>query len=199
MPIKVIDNGQNNNVSIPESTNLKSNAQIVFNGDNNTISIGENCTFNSALIRVGSNCQITIGDKCRLAKIDVFMAKSAHLFVGRQVSCTWESRVYAHEPSTIEIGSDCLIANGALITSSDMHSIIDVASGTRINKASDIHIGDHVWLAEEVNVMKGSLIGNDTVIGARSIVTGEIPNNCVAVGSPAKVVKTGTTWSPELL
>lgn len=53
----------------------------------------------------------------------------------------------------------------------------------------DIEIGDDVWLGYGVVVLDGVKIGNGAVVGANSVVTKNIPENAVAVGSPAKVIR----------
>lgn len=50
-------------------------------------------------------------------------------------------------------------------------------------------IGDNVWLGSHVTVLKGISIGNNTIVGAGSIVTKSLPDNVVAVGNPCKVIK----------
>ncbi|WP_347216441.1 sugar O-acetyltransferase [Chryseobacterium sp.] len=55
--------------------------------------------------------------------------------------------------------------------------------------ARPITIGDNVWFGGNVVVLPGVTIGNNTVIGAGSVVTKDIPENVVAVGNPCKVVK----------
>lgn len=55
--------------------------------------------------------------------------------------------------------------------------------------AHPITVGDNVWLGGNVVVLPGVTIGNNTVIGAGSIVTKDIPENVIAVGNPCKVVK----------
>jgi len=82
---------------------------------------------------------------------------------------------------------------------SDMHSILDVETGRRLNPPRDILIGDHVWLAHGVRVMKGAQIGQDSIIGSRAMVCGAIPANSLAVGTPARVMRSGVTWDRRRL
>ena len=82
---------------------------------------------------------------------------------------------------------------------SDMHSILDVETGERINPPQDIEIGDHVWLAHGVRIMKGAQIGQHSVIGSRSMVLGVIPAHSLAVGAPARVMRAGITWDRRRL
>ena len=53
-----------------------------------------------------------------------------------------------------------------------------------------ISIGDNVYLGYEAVVLPGVTIGNNVIFGARAIVTKDIPSNSVAVGIPARVIKT---------
>ena len=88
--------------------------------------------------------------------------------------------------SDIEIGDHCCIGyNVSLI--SETH---DVDNPTGEDKNRDpLVIGDYVWIGNNVVVLPGVEIGDNTVIGANSVVTRDIPSNCVAVGSPCKVVR----------
>lgn len=53
----------------------------------------------------------------------------------------------------------------------------------------DVVIGNDVWIGQEAIIMKGVKIGNGAVIGARSIVTQDIPDYAIAVGVPARIIK----------
>lgn len=55
--------------------------------------------------------------------------------------------------------------------------------------AAPVHIEDNVWIGGNVIVCPGVTIGENSVIGAGSVVTHDIPANCVATGNPCKVVR----------
>lgn len=55
--------------------------------------------------------------------------------------------------------------------------------------AKSITIGDCCWLAANVSVLPGVTIGSDTIIGAGSVVTHDIPSNVIAAGNPCKVIR----------
>ena len=57
------------------------------------------------------------------------------------------------------------------------------------NKCRNIYIGSDVWLAANVTILKGVSIGDGAVIGAKALVNSNIPENAIAVGIPAKVIK----------
>ena len=170
--------GNNNNVTIKQNVHLI-NTNILIIGDNHKIEIDENCIIrNSGFCFEDDNCKIVIGKRTTAEGIQVASLESN---------------------SSITIGDDCMFSAGISIRNSDSHSIIDIKTNKRINQAKDIVIGNHTWIGEAVRILKGSVIGNNCVIGVGSIVTKLIPNNCVAVGIPAKVVKENTTWTRKRL
>jgi acetyltransferase-like isoleucine patch superfamily enzyme len=87
----------------------------------------------------------------------------------------------------ISIGDDCLIGHNAVIATLQ-HDIHPSRRGDLI--PSPVVIGRNVWLGANVTVLPGVTIGDDAVIGAGSIVTKDIPARTIAVGSPARVVRT---------
>lgn len=92
--------------------------------------------------------------------------------------------------SRLEVGENTLISPFCYITDYD-HVLRDkempiIRQGY---KAFPIKIGKNVWLGAKVIVLKGITIGDNTVIGAGSVVTRDIPSGCVAAGNPARVIK----------
>lgn len=87
------------------------------------------------------------------------------------------------------------------IISNDRHSIFDIATRKNINSTYDICqnrkvvIGNHVWLGEKAVILYNTQIGDGSIIGAMSLVKSKIPNNCIAAGIPAKVVRKNIAWS----
>lgn len=79
---------------------------------------------------------------------------------------------------------------------SDGHDIL--YNGDRINPARDITIGEHVWLADNVTILKGVDIGSGSIIGINSTVTKSIDHSCIAAGNPAKKIKNNINWNTSL-
>jgi acetyltransferase-like isoleucine patch superfamily enzyme len=96
------------------------------------------------------------------------------------------------------VDADGLWSTNIRVYSDDMHAIRDVSTGERINAfGGRVIVGRHVWLGFDVLLLPGTEIGADSVVGARSIVTGALPANAVSVGSPARPIRYGITWSPQ--
>ncbi len=89
----------------------------------------------------------------------------------------------------VSIGKDTMIAGQCYIIDTD-HGI---KAGERINQqeytVAPIIIGQDVWIAAGVKVLKGSVIEDGAIIGAQSLVKGHITSDSIAVGIPAKIIK----------
>ena len=87
------------------------------------------------------------------------------------------------------IGNNCLLASNILITTENhgMDPTKLYVNQQLISK--EVYIGNNVWIGERVIILPGAKIGNNCIIGAGSIVNSSIPDNCIAVGSPATIKK----------
>ncbi len=190
------NNGENNLISLENDDNL--NGGVSISANNNKLKIGAGCKAHNLKIDLGENCNVLIGDNCTLGCLNIWASRDAEIIIGSDSNFTWIAQISCHEPSSIMIGSNFLCATDVLITSSDMHGIYDLETGERVNPAKNIVINESVWLGIGAIVLKGSKVGHDSIIGARSVVMGEIPNNSVAVGNPARVIKQNVFWKHTL-
>jgi len=92
----------------------------------------------------------------------------------------------------VTIGNKTMIAQNVIIVDSDFHKLWppeDRWLPDTDGQDSEVLIGDNVWIGMNTVVLKGSRIGNNAVIGACSVVRGEIPENALAAGNPARVIR----------
>lgn len=95
----------------------------------------------------------------------------------------------ALDVAAITIGADCQIGpNVQLLTPT--HPVQPEPRRDKLESARPIVIGDNVWLGGGVIVCPGVTIGKNSVVGAGAVVSRDIPANVVAVGNPARVIKT---------
>lgn len=87
----------------------------------------------------------------------------------------------------IKIGRDCQIANGVILMDNDFHGVDNRYS---VPAAKAIVIGDNVWLATRVTVLKGVTIGEGAVVASGAVVTKDVPPYTLVGGVPAKVIRT---------
>lgn len=169
-------------------------------GNDNKIVVGNNTRLNGTSFRiVGNNNIIEFGENVNIGKGCSFWAEgnNIRIYVGNHTTFTQKIHVNAQEDnSQILIGDDCMFSNTIIIRTSDSHPIYN-SDNIRINPAKSINIGEHVWIAPNTKIMKGVTIGSGSIIGSDTIVTKDLPSNILAVGHPAKVVKTGVRWTRE--
>ena len=180
----------------------RTDVAVTFGGSNNRLVVDArakiapgawNFTFSS------NNGLIKLGAGPRLIRPSVRVGEDARVLIGRNVNSTGKVIITAAEGATVRIGRGGLIASQVEIRADDAHAIFDVRTGQRVNHSRDIVIGPHVWLAGQVVVLGGVTIGEGSVVGVGSVVTRSLPNNVVAVGSPAVVVRRDVGWEPDPL
>ena len=123
-------------------------------------------------------------------------AKGSQLIIGEEFGINSGYFLFhKKENNKIEIGDDCMFSKGITIRTCDGHRIKSLETGETINEDKDIKIGNHVWLGQEVTVLKGSEIPNNTIVAYKSIVTRKFTEeNTILAGSAAKIVKTKVNW-----
>lgn len=172
--------GKNNSVYIGYGTMIH-NCTIQIRGNNNKIIIGCNCMLRNRISFwiTGNNCSIILGN-------GITFQHSNH-FNCQEDGCS------------IVVGDDCMFSNNIIVRTSDSHPIYDMNTGKRLNLAKDIRIGNHVWIAPNSRIMKGSDISDGCVVGSNTLVTKYIPSNVLVVGMPAKIVRQDIRWERRFI
>jgi maltose O-acetyltransferase len=93
------------------------------------------------------------------------------------------------EGAGIRIGKDGLFGAGIEIFDSNFHELHPERRRGGTPAMAPVEIGDNVFVGMGVKILKGSTIGSDAVIGAGSVVAGDIPAGVVAAGNPARVIR----------
>ena len=137
------------------------------------MSIGRNCRFMNwsmgNLIGLNHRCIIATGNK------------EAKLTIGNNCSFSGVSLWCFY---SITLGNNVRVGANVTIMDGDAHQ-----DDPRAGKNKPIVIEDNVWIGGNVVVKKGVKIGHNSIIGMNSVVTKDIPSNCVAIGNPCVVVK----------
>ncbi|WP_084038346.1 acyltransferase [Demequina sp. NBRC 110053] len=170
---------------------------ILFAGGNNSLIVHPEARLQKLSVRFDcNNAVLTIGANTngRDLMLGLRLGEDASITIGDNVTTTNTVIMSAVEGASITIGRDTMIASGCQVRTDDGHPIFDVHSGRRVNVARDITVGEHVWLGGESVLLGGASIGSGSVIGYRAIVTRSIPNNVVAAGIPAKVIRKHIAW-----
>ena len=131
----------------------------------------------------------------------VFAECGDHCFIETPFTATWGgahvhfgNRIYANYNLTliddghIYVGDRVLFApNVTVITAT--HTLEPELRRYEMQYVRDVHIGENTWICTGVIVLPGVTIGKNCVIGAGSVVNRSIPDNCLAIGNPCRVIK----------
>ncbi|MGN0085932.1 MAG: sugar O-acetyltransferase [Alloprevotella sp.] len=110
-----------------------------------------------------------------------------HIRVGKRFFANFAWTVL--DEADVTIGNDCFIGPNVSIYTA-CHSTNPEERNTRMEWARPVTIGHNCWIGGSVTILPGVTIGDNVTIGAGSVVVNDIPANSVAVGNPAKVVRT---------
>lgn len=123
----------------------------------------------------------------------IYFGKCSKLGVNCKIQCV----------NNVYIGDYTAIADNTTISDNNNHPIspdfrlymrttgeYDDARGWIHSDNAPIHIGKNCWIGTNVRIQKGVTIGDNSIVAACSVVTKDIPANCIAAGNPAKIVKT---------
>lgn len=175
--------------------------RIIFRGMGVVFS-GQCSIMGHCLITVGANSIVRVGDDFRLVGTDslnplcrnrprIDVSEKALLEIGDNVGMS-SPTIWVRK--SIRIGNHVNLGGGVILMDTDAHSLnyVDRRDGDvdMLNRVDrPIVIEDDVLIGAYAIVLKGVTIGARSVIGAGSVVTKDIPADCVAAGNPAKVIK----------
>lgn len=165
---------------------------------------GKYCIVHGAVrLSLGKNADVSIGDNfCFLSgrtlnplsrnlRGSICVNDNAQLIIGNHVSV---SSVVLWSHLSITIGNHVDIGANTIIMDSDAHSLDyqkrrNIVDDLSNKNDSPIVIGDDVLIGANCIILKGVTIGNRSVVGAGAVVTKSIPDDCIAAGNPAKIIK----------
>lgn len=184
-----------------------SGLSVRFKGENNTIELYEPFCFNKKFLRVaskikisGDNNHIIIGasDK-KFYSISIINVKNNNrINIGENLWQTGTLEIDFANESNKEfiVGNDCMFGQNVKFMLGDHHSILDSVSNEQLNIAQrGIILGDHVWLARDVKVLKDTSVAKNSVVAIGSVVTKNFDEENILIGGiPAKILKKGINW-----
>lgn len=148
--------------------------------NHNDFSIVGDITVINKNIKLGHNVTIYL---------DVMLFGDGEIVIGDNVDIGNGTIIYSSKDGGVTIGNDTMIAGQCYIIDMDHGISADELIRFQHNSVEPVTIGNDCWIAAGCKVLKGSHIKDGTVIGALSLVKGEIPENAIAYGIPAKVKK----------
>lgn len=164
---------------VKSNVNINKKLQVgrTWNGDSNKKTIflakkNSNLVVNDFTIFNGCIVEIEEGATLELGK--------GYINTGSKINCF----------NKITIGDNVAISENVTIRDSDNHEILYDG----YEKSKPIKIGNHVWIGLNAIILKGVTIGDGSIIAAGTVVTRDVPKNCLVGGVPAKIIKENVQW-----
>lgn len=174
------------------------------------VAVGQRCRFEgSCTIRLGKRSQLYLGERAVLRggciidlgrEGNLTLAEQAEIRHYAVIECAGRVSIgrrsvigaynWLQGSGEIEIGDDVIIGPGVRIVSTT-HDISapDQPFARQPLILGSVHICNNVWIGADVVILTGVRVGKNVVVGAGSLVTGDLEDNGVYVGTPARRVK----------
>jgi acetyltransferase-like isoleucine patch superfamily enzyme len=147
------------------------------------VSVGKSLRFNR-----GS--KVTFHGRASFGDYVTITARGGEIDFGNNFSSNQNVIFNADHGGKLIFGENCLVGPMSIFrTSNHNFDTLSIPINLQGHDSSDISVGNDVWIGSHVVVLPGVKIGNSAVIGAHSVVTRDIPDNAVAFGSPAEVIR----------
>ena len=149
---------------------------------------------NGSSLIIGNN--VTLNSKNSLHHVNMFAPVKIYLDkVGAKIEIGNNTRIHAsclHAYKAIEIGDNCLIAANCQIFDGSGHDTFLDEPSKRIHSNGNIKpvkIGNNCWIGTSVLILPGTILGDNCVVAAGSVVNGVFEDNSLIGGNPAKLIK----------
>lgn len=175
-----------------------SHSKIFLNGKNIKVEV-KGSMYKSAIRIDGDNNSVILSSKTILNNSQIIVrGTGCTFFLGEASTVGGANFVCMGKDNSIFIGKECMFSDKIEIWNTDSHPIYD-ETGHIINKSLPIQIGNHVWLCKGVTVLKGTSIGDGSVVGMNSTVLKNIYPHTLNAGSPSRELRKNIQWGRSFI
>lgn len=192
--MQIEDRGKNNRITVNRPTDAP--GSIIVKGNDTDLLVGR-VNGRVDITVEGNGCKLVIENITRSGILKIGLKHGGSVSIGD--GTTVEDCYILAERAHVRIGKDCMISFQVNIRTTDAHGIYDLATGNLLNKNEDVVIDDHVWLAQGVMIAKGTRIGRDCIVGAKSYLSKiDVKRNSLVAGTPPRVLREGVIWDRRM-
>src|SRR5262245_20393975 len=139
-------------------------------------------------VRVSGYGNVVLGEGVSLVgtvvPVELVTYTLGRIEIGDHTFINYGSSIAAR--TSVQIGAYCHLGHYTFVMDNDQHGVI---RRTELPQSKPVVIEDHVWIGSKAVILPGVRIGSRAVIGAGSIVTKDVPPQCVVAGNPARVLR----------
>ncbi len=199
---KTSNHGKNNKIVYVDKKQKKHivhklpGCRIHFRGDNNYVEVhGPLNLLRLNATLCGESKIIIQSSKFASRDFKIESMTNCSLHIGKDCYVNGAVRIEFAENTNVHIGDNCMFSYDIIIRTGDGHPITSLKTGERINPNQDIFIGHRVWIAARAIILKGSVISDNSIVGAGSVCNKKFyDTNVVIAGSPACIKKRDINW-----
>lgn len=152
-------------------------------GDNNTVIIDG--------LHLGSRVNIQMGQNHK----NFGVVTNSKFIISSGTSIESMNYITYNSNTEFVIEENCMLSFGITVYNTDAHAILDYEQGKLVNYIKGVHVGRHCWIGMNVTIMKNTVIPEDSIVGANSVVSGRLPQeHAIYAGNPAVLVKENRSW-----
>ena len=137
---------------------------------------------------IGKGARVVLGRWSWLGHGTKVRAHEGEVVIGAKTVLGQECTISAYQH--VSIGRECIVADRVMLIDFD-HGMVEVERPVRLQGIykRDVRVGHNVWLGYGACVLRGVTVGDNAVVGTNAVVTKDLPDNAVAAGVPARVVR----------
>jgi len=139
-------------------------------------------------LQVARNAQIEFGRFVWLGDGAKVRCHEGRVEIGAKTVIGQECTISAYK--RVRIGEQCVIADRAMFIDFD-HGVVEVERPIRSQGiyTRDVEVGSNVWIGYGACILRGVSVGDNSIVGANSVVTKDVPANAVVAGIPARIIR----------
>jgi len=137
---------------------------------------------------IGRDARVVLGRWSWLGHGTKVRAHEGEVLIGAKSVLGQECTISAYQH--VAIGRECIVADRVMLIDFD-HGVVEVERPIRLQGIykRDVNVGHNVWIGYGACILRGVTVGDNSVIGTNAVVTKDLPENAVAAGAPARVIR----------
>ena len=139
-------------------------------------------------VEIGRNARLVLGRWSWIGHGCKIRIHEGEVRIGAKTVMGQECTISAYQ--RVAIGHECVIADRVMLIDFD-HGVVEVERPIRLQGIykRDVHVGNNCWIGYGACILRGVTIGDNAIVGTSAVVTKSLPDNAIAAGIPARVIR----------